>query len=157
MISESEIMDLLMKVAAKTKRQPPPPPPPPRKNDDGLMMAPPPPPPPPRLGLGRILVKLLGTDGVTPTALAEELEIRLPSLSEAIKKLESKGLVKRKPFPESKRSYLIFLTATGRVKAQKHKIEGDRFTSEFFKSISDMEKIQLAEILEKLLQGSEKE
>lgn len=156
MKSESEIMDLLMKVAARTRRQPPPPPPPPPKDEDGLMMEPPPPPPPPpKLGLGRILVKLLETDGVTLTVLAEELEIRLPSLSESIKKLESKGLVIRKPSPENKRSYLIFLTDAGKDRAQKHQRERDRFTSEFFKPISDEEKRKLAQILEKLLQGSE--
>jgi len=156
MITESEIMDLLMKVAAKTKRQPPPPPPPPQKDDDDLVLAPPPPPPPPKLGLGRILVNLLESNGETPTAIAEKLEIRLPSLSEAIKKLESKGLVKRKPILENKRSYLIILTSAGRIKAQRHKNECDQFTAEFFNSISDTDKIKLTEILSKLLQGSEK-
>lgn len=153
MISDNDIMDLIMNVAAKTKRQLLPPPPPPPKEDD-LQRPPLSPPPPPRFGMGRLLEKLLNHDGgMTPTELADELKIRLPSLSEAIKRLELKGFIKKEPSPNNGRSYLISLTPSGKERAELHKRESERFMADFFKSITEDEKEQLAVILTKLLEG----
>ena len=156
MFTDSDIMDLLMNVAAKTKRQPPPPPPPPPpiSKEDDLRPPPPPPPPPPRFGAGRLLEKLLNNDGgMTLTELADELNIRLPSLSESIKKLESKGFIKKEPLPNNAKSNLIVLTDIGKKQAVQYKRESEDFMAEFFNPITADEKEQLALILTKLLKG----
>lgn len=161
MFTDSDIMDLIMNVATKTKRQPPHRPPhlsphrPPHPPGEDDCQPPfPPPPPPPRFGMGRLLEKLLNHDGgMTPTELADELKIRLPSLSEAIKRLELKGLIQKDPSPNNARSYLIFLTPAGKEHAEHYKRESEQFMAEFFNPLTEAEKEQLALLLTKLLKG----
>lgn len=150
MISNNDIMNLIMSVAAKIKRQPPRPP-----SAQESLGIPSPSSPPPRFGMGRLLERLLSHGGsMTPTELADDLNIRLPSLSETIKKLEAKGCVRREPSSSHGRSHHLSLTDAGKEQAERYKMESERFTADFFKPITTAEKEQLAAILTKLLEGA---
>lgn len=148
MPDDLNLLDLLMGAAAKTRRMLPPPPPPPRAQGECV-----PPPPPPHLGFGRILKALSQTDGLTPTALAEQLGLRLPTLSESLKKLEERGLVARVPVPENKKSSYITLTDAGREEARRLAGKAAAFAETFFSPLTQEEKTSLEAILTKLNEG----
>ncbi len=51
----------------------------------------------------------------TPTALAAELKVTVPSLSDTVAALERKGFVRRQPHPSDRRGVSIVLTDDGRA------------------------------------------
>lgn len=53
--------------------------------------------------------------GLTPTALAAELNVTAPSLSDTLRTLEKKGLIERHPHPHDGRAVTIELSERGRV------------------------------------------
>ncbi len=53
------------------------------------------------------------------TYLAEEFNITKASLSDTIRSLEEKGLIRKTPVPEDSRSYIIDLTGNGKSIAQR--------------------------------------
>ena len=149
MPDDLNLLDLLMGAAARTRRMLPPPPPLPSPHAEGERM----PPPPPHLGFGRILKALSASNGLTPTALAEQLGLRLPTLSESLKKLEDRGLVARTPVPENKKSSIITLTDAGREEAQRLAGKAAAFAETFFSPLTPEEKTSLEAILTKLNEG----
>ena len=66
-------------------------------------------------GQGRILAALKLKDGIATRELAYVLGIRVPSLNEALSKLENAGYIVREPDPRDRRVQLITLTDSGRA------------------------------------------
>ena len=66
-------------------------------------------------GQGRILAALKLKDGIATRELAYVLGIRVPSLNEALSKLENAGHIVREPDPRDRRVQLITLTDSGRA------------------------------------------
>jgi DNA-binding MarR family transcriptional regulator len=66
----------------------------------------------------RVLVlRLLAAEPKTLRALAEWLSADAPYVTLMVDDLEKRGLVRRKPHPEDRRSKLVHLTASGRAAA----------------------------------------
>lgn len=53
--------------------------------------------------------------GLTPTALAAELNVTAPSMSDTLRTLENKQLLERQPHPQDGRAVVIELTKKGRT------------------------------------------
>lgn len=74
---------------------------------------------------GQILAMLLAHEreavrgaGLKPSELAARLAVKMPTVSDAVKALEGKELVARKPVPDDARVSLVTLTARGRREAE---------------------------------------
>ena len=104
----------------------------------------------------RLLSILLNyEDGVRQKALGEEMRINPSSVSELISKLEFEGYVVRTVDPEDKRATLITLTEVGRARAYELEDERNERFARPFANLSDEEKKQLLELLEKLAPAKE--
>lgn len=60
-----------------------------------------------------VLNCLWAQEGIAPKELADKIYKDKPNTNRILEKLESKGLVIRKPHPSDKRSHQIFLTEVG--------------------------------------------
>ncbi|MBQ8431416.1 MAG: MarR family transcriptional regulator [Clostridia bacterium] len=104
-------------------------------------------------GHGHILDLLSESDGMSQQEIANRMDIRPQSVSEAIASMEYRGFVIRRPSPDDKRVSLIFITAAGKEHRKQVKEERRAFAKQFFGVLSEKEKEQLAILLEALLQG----
>jgi DNA-binding MarR family transcriptional regulator len=66
------------------------------------------------LPMWRVLASLLHEDGQRMTQLAEHTSIEISTLSRLVAGLEKKGLMKRKPSEDDRRSVIALLTRAGR-------------------------------------------
>ncbi len=106
-------------------------------------------------GTGRILSKLVRYgDGVTQAVLAEILNIRPQSLSEALSKLEERGWITRMPNPQDKRGTLVYLTEEGREQesllAERRRCTADALLA----PLQQEEKEALSRLLDKILKDN---
>lgn len=102
-------------------------------------------------GQGQILEiikrhETLHETSITQKTLVSLLDMTPQSASEMIKKLESKGYIKRKRDPNDGRGFLIEMTVKGRVESNK---EGE-FRPILLDNLTDEEKEQLAYLLDKI-------
>lgn len=101
-------------------------------------------------GYGRILDVLSQNDGVSQREIAELLNIRPQSASEAIASMESQGLVEKLTKEQDKRCSLIYITQAGRerqIALQNERIENAR---RIFEPLSEQEKETLLKLLNKV-------
>ena len=89
-------------------------------------------------------------DGIRQKDLVEELKVNPSSVSEIISKLQAEGYVERTVDPMDKRATLITLTELGRARAYELEDERNERFSSLFSRLTDSEKEQLVELLEKL-------
>ena len=71
-------------------------------------------------GLSSGEAQLLGTldrypEGITVSALAEELGMPMPAVSRMMRGMESKGLIERKVRPADRRNVIVTITAKGKA------------------------------------------
>jgi DNA-binding MarR family transcriptional regulator len=67
----------------------------------------------------QILVMLAATKvGTRPSALAEQLAVKAPTVTDSVSALAAKGLVERTRDPADARASLVVLTAAGRARAR---------------------------------------
>lgn len=168
-MTNEEIFGMLHHVMGLARRGPhhvgaPTAPPPPPFSD---AKTPPPPPPPPMTEepacspdavrsyreRGRLLICLEREDGIPQKQLAERVNIRPQSLSELLQKLEQDGMIERHPHELDKRTMLVYLSDLGRARLDDIKAERKRFADEFFAPLTEEEKQQLADILDKLIRA----
>ena len=91
-----------------------------------------------------------GTNGITPSRLAERIEVALPTISRKLSVLESRQLIERRPCRTDKRKTFIHPTEKGQQLVEE---EWTRFISSFADACSGMgeEKIiLLTELLQEL-------
>ena len=99
------------------------------------------------LGLTRsqwqVLAHLAANEGIHQAGLADILEIEGITLVRILDKLESCGLVERRPHPTDRRLWLLYLTAKAHpVLAEMRRI-GDRTRAEALAGISDAGRAEL--------------
>ena len=101
-------------------------------------------------GQGRILAALKLKDGIATRELAYVLGIRVPSLNEALSKLENAGYIVREPDPRDRRVQLITLTDSGRALTGQlgaGEPEGDNI----FEVLTEQERANLNDYLDRLI------
>lgn len=65
------------------------------------------------------LLSLIATvEPITPTALAAEMGVPLTTLADALRRLDGRGELERKPNPADQRSHLITLSGEGRARLE---------------------------------------
>ena len=101
-------------------------------------------------GQGRILAALKLKDGIATRELAYVLGIRVPSLNEALSKLENAGYIVREPDPRDRRVQLITLTDSGRALTGQLG-EGEPESDNIFEVLTEQERTNLSDYLDKLI------
>ena len=101
-------------------------------------------------GQGRILAALKLKDGIATRELAYVLGIRVPSLNEALSKLENAGHIVREPDPRDRRVQLITLTNSGRALTGQLG-EGEPEGDNIFEVLTEQERANLSDYLDKLI------
>lgn len=155
---EEEIVRMLGRLNALSKRGSNPPPPPPEVHSGEPIPPPPPPEEPPRgQGRGRMLGLLLDHGEMSQSQLASHLGIRPQSLSEMLAKTEADGLIVRRQSTEDKRQTLVSLTENGRSRVETFREVHKKRAAEFLEPLTEEEKTALAEILHKLIEAKKDE
>ena len=104
-------------------------------------------------GTGRILSKLVHQgDGISQAALAEKMNIRPQSMSEALTRLEEHGLIRRLPNPQDKRGTLVYLTDEGRFREAELAERRRQTADSLLCVLNESEKDTLATLLGKILE-----
>ena len=101
-------------------------------------------------GFGRVLDLLSENDGLRQQQIAELLDIRPQSASEAISSMEQAGLIRRQTDEQDRRSSRIFITPEGQKRQTEilaHRRENAR---RVMAPLSDEEKQTLLMLLEKV-------
>ena len=101
-------------------------------------------------GQGRILAALKLKDGIATRELAYVLGIRVPSLNEALSKLENAGYIVREPDPRDRRVQLITLTDLGRALTNQMG-EGEPEGDNIFEVLTEQERANLNDYLDRLI------
>ena len=101
-------------------------------------------------GQGRILAALKLKDGIATRELAYVLGIRVPSLNEALSKLENAGDIVREPDPRDRRVQLITLTDLGRALTNQMG-EGEPEGDNIFEVLTEQERANLNDYLDRLI------
>ena len=101
-------------------------------------------------GQGRILAALKLKDGIATRELAYVLGIRVPSLNEALSKLENAGYIVREPDPRDSRVQLITLTDSGRALTNQMG-EGEPEGDNIFEVLTEQERANLNDYLDRLI------
>lgn len=100
-----------------------------------------------------IHMALLG-EGCTQQALAESLEIEMPSLTRTIKQLETAGLIKRIVDDNDKRSRLLYFTSMGKGRMNDIESTLAALRDEVYAGISDEELNIMALCINKIEQNA---
>ena len=111
----------------------------------------------PAEGQYRCLLALSYQGPMEQKRLASLLDIRATSLSESVKKLENKGMVRREPSKTDKRTFIISLTEKGIEAAQRCDTIRAKNSCKMIETLDEGEKEQLARLLGKMRDGSLKE
>ena len=153
MTKDEEIMVMLRKLNAMSRRSRPPhdvPPPPPPM---GEMM---PPPPPREHGRVRLMNMLKENGELSQKEIAEKLDIRPQSLSELLVKMESDGFISRMQDKDDKRVIVVTLTEKGEEQLVVLRQANREHAEKLFSPLTDEEKDALIAILKKLTQKEDK-
>ena len=89
-------------------------------------------------------------DGIATRELAYVLGIRVPSLNEALSKLENAGYIVREPDPRDRRVQLITLTDSGRALTNQMG-EGEPEGDNIFEVLTERERTNLSDYLDRLI------
>ncbi len=99
------------------------------------------------------MIEAVGKNKAAPktiSELAEDMSITLPSVTNAIKKLESNGFVRKTKSGEDGRSVLVELTPLGKKIDSAHSYFHRQMVTELAKELSEQEKNVLTHAIEKL-------
>ena len=86
-------------------------------------------------------------EGVTPSLLAEKLEIALPTVSRKLSVLEKQELIERKVSAEDRRKTYVYTTDKGRQIIQEDYIRFMGRFSSVYEKLGEEKAVQLAELL----------
>ena len=106
-------------------------------------------------GQYKCLFLLDGVDFISQKALAAILEIRSPSLSELVSKLEKKGYITRRLSEKDKRTYILSITSEGKEEVRRVRSLRLKEHHELTDPLSGDDKQQLYQILTKIKDYSE--
>lgn len=99
-------------------------------------------------------VEILGIFGdMRMKELASRIGVTTGTLTITVDKLEKKGLLRRIPNPDDRRSYLITLTEEGLITHKKHTMSHEKMTRYCLESFTAEESITLSNLLGKFIKG----
>ena len=101
-------------------------------------------------GFGHILDLLSQNDGLSLQQIAQTLNIRPQSVSEAVSNMENHGLIRKQTNENDRRSALIFITQEGRERQAEMLSERIENAKRIFASLDENEKMTLLGLLEKV-------
>ena len=101
-------------------------------------------------GFGHILDLLSKNDGLSQKQLADMLDIRPQSISEAITAMESYGLIRKEISEQDKRCALVYITEAGAERQAKLLEERRQNAKRIFGALDEEEKDTLLALLEKV-------
>lgn len=104
-------------------------------------------------GFGHILDLLTEQDGITQQQIAETLDIRPQSASEAIGNMEAQGLLTRQINEQDRRSCRIYITDAGRVRQRELLNMRIENAKRVMSPLTEDEKNTLLHLLEKVTAG----
>ncbi|MEP3279014.1 MAG: MarR family transcriptional regulator [Stappiaceae bacterium] len=96
------------------------------------------------------LMLLSEEDGINQRALGEKLNFPEYFTSRNIDALVEAGFVERRPDPNSRRSFLIYLTGAGRKKASELPEIIERINADVLGDLTDAERKQIVMLLQKV-------
>lgn len=101
----------------------------------------------------KILMVLYNSAGgsVRQADIETRFALSNPTVTGLIQKLEAKGLVKKIPHPEDRRSRILVLTGAAMAMEEEMRELGNRMEEQMVMGLSEAEHIQLAQLLEKML------
>lgn len=102
------------------------------------------------MGQYRCLFFLEDKHEISQREMADALQIRPPSLSELLSKLEEKGYVQRVPSKKDRRSLMVSLTAEGIEEVKKSRKKQKKVHSDMLASLTDDEKRTFYALLNKI-------
>ena len=154
MTKDVEIMGMLRKLNAMSRRsRPPHDVPPPSPPPGGEIM---PPPPPREHGRVRLMNMLKENGELSQKEIAEKLDIRPQSLSELLVKMESDGFISRRQDKDDKRVIVVALTEKGEEQLVVLRQANREHAEKLFSPLTEEEKDALIAILKKLTQKEDK-
>jgi MarR family transcriptional regulator, organic hydroperoxide resistance regulator len=68
-----------------------------------------------RVGQEMLLIHLWANDGIPQTQIVEAMRVEPPTVTKMLQRMESEGLVERRPDPEDARLSRVFLTSRSRA------------------------------------------
>ena len=102
---------------------------------------------PPQFGT---LLLIEANPGVSQTSIAEALRFDRSTLVQIIDRLETRGLVRREPSAQDRRSNALVLTGTGAALLAELKALSDEHEATVARSLGDAERATLMTLLERL-------
>ena len=139
---EHILMCRLMRIASQSRRKPPHPP---HGNTEK------------HHGFGRILDLLSENDGLRQQQIAEFLDIRPQSASEAIANMEQAGFVRREPDEQDRRSSRVYITEEGKRRQKESLNRRIQNAKRVMAPLDEAEKETLLRLLDKILQEVKEE
>ncbi len=100
-----------------------------------------------------VLDALSEGEGLTQRALADLLSIEGPTLTRLLDGLEAQRLVERRPSPEDRRAYAIYLTPAGRTRYAQLLPAACRAEETLLEELSPDEVVAFARLLEQVRRG----
>ncbi len=91
-----------------------------------------------------------GREGLHPSEISERQGTSRNTISSLIRDLEDEGMIVRRLHKEDRRKFIITLTESGRALVQEHASKHMRMIAQCFSSLSDEERRQLRNILDKV-------
>lgn len=102
------------------------------------------------LSQARALADVSRHEGCRQVELAEQLEVRPITLARLLDQLEQAGLVERRPDPDDRRAYRLYLRAEADHALADIRAAGDAMVAEALQGISEQEKAALTSALRKM-------
>ena len=102
------------------------------------------------VGQEMVLCALWEREGVTQTELAEHLGVRPATVTNALRRLERKGLVERTPDADDQRISRVFLTTEGRHRKAKVEKTWDQLEQASFAGFTGRERDMLHGLLSRI-------
>jgi MarR family transcriptional regulator for hemolysin len=100
-----------------------------------------------------VLDALSAEEGLSQRALAELLSVEGPTLTRLLDALEAQRLVERRPSPEDRRAYAIYLTPEGRARYDQLLPAACRAEETLLQGLSPDEVAAFARLLERVREG----
>ena len=104
-------------------------------------------------GHGKILHALEQEDCMTQRQLAERLEIRPQSLTDALLRLEQEGWIVRARSERDRREQTVSITPSGRARSEELRALREQAAHKLMAGLSDSEKEQLGTLLSKIIES----
>jgi MarR family transcriptional regulator for hemolysin len=96
----------------------------------------------------QVLAHLAQNEGIHQGKLAELLDVEAITLGRIVDKLETAGLIERRPHPSDRRIWLLHLTAAARPKLSQLRELGDVTRGEALAGLSEADRERLSNILQ---------